>query len=554
MGCTFVESLTFNEGTVLDLEPDSIVVFVGPNNVGKSQALRDVYSHIGQSSSSIVIRDISFTLPDRDSFIELLEDIAVKCDGGREGYSGLNFHIDEFVLNTYERGGTPAHKAVQQALFACLDASARLGICNPPSRTDFGQPKTHPILFVADDDSVCRCLSNAFNRAFGQELSPNLFFGGSVPLCMGPQIKVPGGMTQTQLAEFFNGKYRDYPMAHEQGDGVKGYLGILLYLVIDYFCGYFIDEPEAFLHPPQAAVLGVEIARNSNERQVFLATHSKELLAGLLEAGAGRVKVVRITREGDRNRVLVLGSEDVVALSATTLLKYSDVINALFHDSVVLCESDADCKFYSVIASQLREGAGSGKWPLFVPVGGKHRFRQYVDLLKGLGIDVKVVADIDVLDDRGTLKSLLGSCCGDWSAIEQVYGEFCRSLEDKRSLVSLDVLRSEIDAILEKSPDAFVHDNQVDELKKILPHGSRWRKLKEYGAECLRGDQINHFKRIDGELRKSGIHLVRVGELENFVKEVTAHGPAWVNDVLERFPDFSDEAYGPVKEFVGEWL
>ena len=36
------ETITFSDGTVLRLEDDDIVVFVGPNNAGKSAALREL--------------------------------------------------------------------------------------------------------------------------------------------------------------------------------------------------------------------------------------------------------------------------------------------------------------------------------------------------------------------------------------------------------------------------------------------------------------------------------------------------------------------------------
>ena len=39
-GC--VSRIIFNNGRNLDVSPSDIVVFVGPNNVGKSQTLKDI--------------------------------------------------------------------------------------------------------------------------------------------------------------------------------------------------------------------------------------------------------------------------------------------------------------------------------------------------------------------------------------------------------------------------------------------------------------------------------------------------------------------------------
>ncbi|WP_207636218.1 P-loop NTPase family protein [Proteocatella sphenisci] len=37
-----INSITFNDGTTLSLESNSIVVFTGANNCGKSQVLKDI--------------------------------------------------------------------------------------------------------------------------------------------------------------------------------------------------------------------------------------------------------------------------------------------------------------------------------------------------------------------------------------------------------------------------------------------------------------------------------------------------------------------------------
>ena len=57
----FISKITFNNGVTLDVEKNSIVAFVGPNNVGKSQALKDIYSLSGNGQNSVVISGIKLT-------------------------------------------------------------------------------------------------------------------------------------------------------------------------------------------------------------------------------------------------------------------------------------------------------------------------------------------------------------------------------------------------------------------------------------------------------------------------------------------------------------
>ena len=41
----YISKLTFNNGKELEIAANDIVVFVGPNNAGKSQSLKDIYMH-----------------------------------------------------------------------------------------------------------------------------------------------------------------------------------------------------------------------------------------------------------------------------------------------------------------------------------------------------------------------------------------------------------------------------------------------------------------------------------------------------------------------------
>lgn len=93
-------------------------------------------------------------------------------------------------------------------------------------------------------------------------------------------------------------------MLHEQGDGMRSFTGILLNLLIPNFSCFLIDEPESFLHPPQAKILGQIFNETLTEnKQLFISTHSQEFLKGLVETNPNRVKIIRITRKGDVNNV-----------------------------------------------------------------------------------------------------------------------------------------------------------------------------------------------------------------------------------------------------------
>lgn len=57
----YISQVQFKNGDVVDLSQDDIVVFVGPNNAGKSQCLRDIYDSAAGKQNGIVISDVVVT-------------------------------------------------------------------------------------------------------------------------------------------------------------------------------------------------------------------------------------------------------------------------------------------------------------------------------------------------------------------------------------------------------------------------------------------------------------------------------------------------------------
>lgn len=65
-----IDRLIFNDGTELPLNPTDIVVFVGPNNAGKSRSLKDIYSLLSSPNGSIVVRDVEKRIHNADRIRE----------------------------------------------------------------------------------------------------------------------------------------------------------------------------------------------------------------------------------------------------------------------------------------------------------------------------------------------------------------------------------------------------------------------------------------------------------------------------------------------------
>lgn len=544
-----IKELTFADGQTLKLRNDSIVVFVGPNNAGKTTCLRDIYCHLSGDSNCNLVSSIDFTKPSIEDVKSLLDEIAIEKHDPLLSYEGMGFRISDYDMENYSKLSYYP-KSIKEMLFHFLTTETRLSACFPQKSVSRKDPATGPIALLARDSSYLEKVSSAFHSAFSLEVIPNYFNGGEIPLCLGNTPVSPKETPVPQINDFMYETLSSYPLAHHQGDGMRSFLGIVLFLYANQYTSMFIDEPESFLHPPQAKLMGSLIASNETSgRQLFISTHSKELLNGMLESGSERIQVVRITRTDEMNDFALLDVDDISIITSNTLLKYSDLINSLFHERTVLCESDSDCMFYQLIWDTVRK---SESVPLFLPVGGKGRFKTYVDLLSKLHIDYSVVADADILrnpsDIRGAVlegNEIWESIKSDWETINQELGN-----DEGLSVVSL---KAEIDEIFKQCKGPTFSKTNCGKIRNPLESKSRWDEMKRHGINALHGDSNKACKRILNVLSHHNVQIVPVGELECFVPSIDSHGPSWVNDVLQEYPDLNDEVYDIARGFISSW-
>ena len=553
----YISKIVFNNEESIDIRCDDIIIFVGPNNAGKSQSLKDIYnlSKSKETVQDIVISNIIITKSNA-SVSDILDKISVGILKGPYKEYNILGQIVDFWNNSNERfQEEPYFGGFRNLFVANLNTEARLNICKPPDNIQRNSPKLHPIHYAAFDSKYRKWLSKNFKKAFGVEVTPNTQYGAKIPLCIGAPIKLQKEFEDEQSRlEAYAEKLETYKQVQNQGDGIKSFTGILLYLMLDYFCIYLIDEPESFLHPPQARIMGQIIGETlSNQQQAFISTHSEDIIMGLLEVCPERIKLIRITREDDTNFFSVLDNTQFSKVWKDPLLKYSKIMSSLFHKSVILCESDSDCKMYSIIENYLKQANGIFSETLFIHCGGKHRMAKISTALRSLNINIKLIPDIDVLDDEKVFKSIVEAFGINWSSVEKDYHIIVSNLHSSKENVIRSKAKSDINSILDKSKNEFLLNKEQKEIREVIHTISKWDQLKKVGITIIpSGDATRAFERLDKTLKDNDIYLVSVGELENFIKEVSGHGPEWVNKVLEDYSDLNDKVYDKIKEFIAE--
>lgn len=552
----YVQSILFKNGLTLAIEQDDIVVFVGPNNAGKSRSLEDVSSLLRDDYyEGTVISEVSLHKGSVKDVVDYVcKNSRQKKKGGEVIYCGVGYEMSQNWIKEYY--GRERISELADFYLDYIGTESRLSECDPQEPNEDYLKDDKPLHAVLEKADVQLALAERFKRAFGCSLVPDGAYAKRAMLRCVKEIPALDVSVPPALAiQKYHEALSKNPAIHDQGDGMRSFAGILMRLLYGKFSMYFIDEPESFLHPPQAKAVGRAIGEIlTSKQQAFIATHSEDVLQGLLEVCPKRVKVIRVTRHENVNEISVLTNEAFDAIWRDSLLRHSNIMEGLFHNLVVVCESDTDCRFYSMIDAYLKKIAGRYPEALFVHCGGKQRLKVAVKALQSLNVPVKVVADIDMINDMQPYLKELAEIVGVEfdNAFNAAYNQLKATFNQDTG-----VRKSEVEALLSEIVKNTKGDSltvkAVDKIRSLTEKKSRIGRIKTEGKSAIRpGDATRGFEYIDKCLKAKGVFLVPVGELEGFVRQVGGHGSTWLGNLMQEYPDLNNSVYNEVKAFVKE--
>ena len=315
------------------------------------------------------------------------------------------------------------------------------------------------------------------------------------------------------------------------------FLGLLLYVAGVPRNIYLIDEPDVYLHPPQAYAAGSMILRQSSAGQLFIATHNAHFLRGVLDGRGDRVVLVRLDRSRGEQEAKLVDAEVFNEARNDPLLRFTPLLEAIFFRNVVICEDESDCLFYRALLEAL--GFVDAMSPVFwISSHGKQGIPKIAKLLRSLGVKVFSIADCDVINREDLLQALVEAHGGAWA---EFIGDFStvRSLfESRKPTNSAGDVKRDIGAILGATdvPDSALFPDKAQEaIRDVLRRTSPWRELKETGLKALSsGTVMNAGKRLLETMAGIGLLIVETGETERFCPSIGGHGIAWVEQVLRR--------------------
>ena len=509
----YVNHIIFNDNTEITLDHNSIVVFTGANNNGKSQVLKDIELAIKNPQAKLVVvntleRVCTGDLDD-DFLFTYLRD-----DGDGNYYFGNNGATLNDWKNYWKRGNL---NKVSNFLMGRLDTKERLTVSE--SKQLYGisaYEQRNSLHAVYDDNKKEKLISDLFFDAFKENLVVNRRAGQYVSLHIGnPPNR--SSLTMNDEGDFY-AMVANLPKLDTQGDGMRSFASVLLDNFTTEKTLTLIDEPEAFLHPPQARLMGKMLAKhNLNERQLFISTHSEDFIQGLLDADNKNVKIIRINRKNFINHMSILNSEDIRNLWSNPILRYSNILSGLFHEKVIVCESDYDCLFYQAVLDAIYENVSEiAPDILFTHCGGKDRIKDVVKALKALNVPVVAVCDFDLLNDSKKFRAIVSAFDENWDT----------SIGPSMKIV-YDGMNAKTDA---------------------------WRNIKKIGKAGFTGNEPAAYEAVEMACKAMGLYIVPVGEMECFDKTINRDKKDWVYYVLENYNLATEPQLSTARTFIKSFV
>lgn len=548
-----IERIKFNDETLIDFESDDIVLLVGANNVGKSRTLKDLKDDLNDLCKPKVIVD-EVTYKSSNFSVSQLKDYFEK-NISKDSFGNYHVTIDDNQFQSFDTStftDSMDEKQFYKVLFSFLSTENRLNITKPIIFNTILDNRSLRIMERLDSDSQS---INALNKLLqiGFEKSIDTYeeyLDGTIV----KKYKV--GKSEI-INNTINSSRRDSHDSlkamedlNSQGDGIRSAFAILASLIVNNHSLFLIDEPETFLHPPQARLLAKNIVNLSNDKQCFISTHNIDFIKGVLEADSSRVKIIKIDRFENKNKFNLVDNNSVAEIANDKNLRYTNILDGLFYDRLVLCENESDCKFYSAILENLDPVKYQNT--LFCAVGGKHQFKKVVPLLKKLNIQYAIIADIDLINNKNDLRQLVNSIEDDcYNKINDYHTRFIEEFEEgmNSQIKTQAVIKTEINEMF--NSEKYMSDDIARRIKESLKYISSFTILKSGGERILpQGECVTLFNKVKEFLNDHNVFIVECGEIERFVSDVKGHGNDWVEKTFARYNDINNPVYDEAKQFI----
>lgn len=490
----------------LEIEVPTVTILVGPNNSGKSLALRELENWCcNVDEEKKVISDVEVPFPSSvDDAINLVsahktippegetqapDHIWIGLPTFRGQQPALHeqlslTNIRNIVLNrdlTWLRHGLTRLYTIR------LNGRTRFSLSDPKPTGDLqAHPQNHLWALFKNDigrEKVRKFTEEAFGLHF--VIDPTAMTQFRVRLS---KKKPTTKMEEQALDETARKFHKDSELISDLSDGVQAFTGLVSAILSFPHRILLVDEPEAFLHPPLARRLGKNLSEVASERDASLvvATHSSEFLMGCIEA-TPNLSIIRLNYENELATARSISPTDLQKLMHDPLLRSAQSLRGLFHRCVIVTEADKDRAFYEEINHRLQDNSRGITDALFLNAQNWQTIPRIIKPLRVLGIPAAAIMDLDAVLD-----------VNEWASIYEML-----SIDDE--------IRHELES-LRKKCEGY--------LSKLPPRADGRKQYKINGMEALSGTEYQKLKLLITQLEEYGLFIVEAGELECWLSSI----------------------------------
>ena len=546
--------IVFNDGT--EIQPGNLTVIIGPNNAGKSRTLKEIAQRTTKSRfpTGVVVRDVEWTTPQnlqelREAYqLERYQDEnqnwmfrTLAPELSQEHQTNASFWSEEQQVSQYLSNKTLFAENFGVAMVAFINTEYRLQLVKVAASAAHERQEVNLLQALYNAGSTLETdIQKLVKRAFGKEIKLDFTVPQQLLLRVGDDFSSipPDPRDARHLMQ-------QYEKLDDQGDGIRSFVGITTALLATKRNVLLVDEPEAFLHPPQAFRIGEFIAEQAtSQNQMILATHSVDLLRGILSKTTD-VTILRIDRRDQTNYFNILDSTRLRELVNDPLLSSARVLDGLFYSGVVVVEADSDGRFYHTASNKRKNNIDLH----FVNADNKQTVPRITTLYRDMGVRCVGIVDFDVLNDSAEFKKQLESLECDEESIKSLLvirdkiAEVAKELPpDERlqkikeqinsllaSLSVLEVKNFDSDGEAKSEKEKFLSQAER-RAREIAASTKNWNELKKQGRAALPTELQSSFDELLEICAKRGLFINPYGELESML---THRGIPYMTDKRE---------------------
>jgi AAA domain, putative AbiEii toxin, Type IV TA system len=550
-----IEDLEFSDSTLIN--PGGLTLIVGPNNSGKSRILRDIVTlSTGGKQPNLLVKSLRHSLP--SDLTDLLNSYKITTHTNEHNQTlirSLSANLvaahNQYVDGTWKEqldGYLKSNPKVGNNIFltwlgnifvSMFSTEERLRLIKECQSCENGSIETLLQAYYFEGGRVEDRVREIVRDAFKKDIRLDFSSLRKILLRIGDDLSSAPQDPRDAVSYYENTEKLD-----DQGDGIKSFIATVLAMLVENRPVILLDEPEAFLHPPQAFRLGEIVAQNINlDRQIFIATHSSEFLRGVLSKTQD-VTILRTSRVGNNSSIKLLNTDGVKNLATDPILSSTRVIDGLFYEGVVIVESDSDSVFYKRISRQL---PGTDNFHI-VHAHNKQTVSKVLEPYQTLGVPYAAIVDFDVIRVGVELSSLLDKFNIEPIERSRILGlqvAIAKYIERIPAEELLErVITGLIDEIALSKDESLSSEKRLSRLlgnlKRVRESGACWKESKKLGKDSLDEAHKTQFEELWMHCAARGLFIVPVGELEGWLSpfglSYTSNKSKWIVSALELIP------------------